>query len=242
MPPISSYFKSSFTTASKNLIKSLKARNIIISKDVENVMKTVDRADFCDDFPYDDSPQSIGYNATISAPHMHAHVLELLKDRLKDAKRCLDVGSGSGYLTLAFAKMMLNSGAVSYGVEHIPELVERSILNIKKHHKNFLEDGKVVVMKGDGRLGCPDYQPFDCIHVGAAAEHIPTSLLDQLNNGGRLIIPVGEGGMLYITIVDKDIKGNLTRTKNFPVAYVPLTSSEEQVGGEDFRKSSRRKI
>ena len=96
-------------------------------------------------------PQRIGYNATISAPHMHAfalviaqynenscntecisYVKEFLKDQLKTAKRCLDVGSGSGYLTLAFAKLMEQPDAVAYGIEHIPGLVKDSITNIEK--------------------------------------------------------------------------------------------------------------
>lgn len=60
------------------------------------------------------------------------YLKELLKDHLKRAKRCLDVGSGSGYLTLAFAMMMHEPGAVSYGIEHIPNLVKTSIINIEK--------------------------------------------------------------------------------------------------------------
>ena len=67
---------------------------------VRDTMLKIDRGDFCSYHPYVDSPQPIQYNATISAPHMHAYALELLKDKLQGAKRCLDVGSGSGYLTL----------------------------------------------------------------------------------------------------------------------------------------------
>lgn len=67
---------------------------------VRETMLKIDRGDFCSYYPYTDSPQPIQYNATISAPHMHAYALELLKDKLQGAKSCLDVGSGSGYLTL----------------------------------------------------------------------------------------------------------------------------------------------
>jgi len=141
-------------------------------------MKTIDRADFTAVNPYFDSPQSIGYNVTISAPHMHIHAMQMLKDTLINAKRCLDVGSGTGYLTLAFAKMMKNKDAVSYGIEHIPELCKSSIENISKHHKEWLDSGKVVIYEGDGRLGLEKHAPFDCIHVGAAADKLPKSLCD----------------------------------------------------------------
>jgi protein-L-isoaspartate(D-aspartate) O-methyltransferase len=69
-------------------------------------MQGIDRGDFTSYSPYVDSPQGIGYSATISAPHMHAFALEYFRDHLKVAKKVLDVGSGSGYLTLAFAKMI----------------------------------------------------------------------------------------------------------------------------------------
>lgn len=73
-------------------------------------MLSVDRAKYCKNNPYMDAPQGIGYNVTISAPHMHAHVLELLKDHLNDGERALDVGSGSGYLTACMAIMVGETG------------------------------------------------------------------------------------------------------------------------------------
>jgi protein-L-isoaspartate(D-aspartate) O-methyltransferase len=82
-------------------------------------MKQVDRADFIANNPYMDSPQSISYNATISAPHMHCHALECLRDYLTPGSHALDVGFGSGYLTVAMSKMMNDSGTV-VGIEHIP--------------------------------------------------------------------------------------------------------------------------
>jgi len=90
-----------------------------------------------------------------------------LKENLEKGSKCLDVGSGSGYLTLAFSMMMNKHGAVAYGIEHIPELVEFSLININKNHGDFLKSGKVVIIEGDGRLGLDAYKPYDCIHVGA---------------------------------------------------------------------------
>ena len=75
----------------------------------------------------------MGYSATMSAPHMHAHSLELLKDSLIKGKKALDIGSGSGYLTLCMSKLMKN-GKV-WGIEHIPELAKKSVEDIKKNHE-----------------------------------------------------------------------------------------------------------
>lgn len=86
---------------------------------------------------------------------------------MENGTRCLDVGSGSGYLTLAFSLMMKKPGAVAYGIEHIPELVKFSKENINKNFGDFLKNGKVVIVEGDGRFGLDGYKPYDCIHVGA---------------------------------------------------------------------------
>lgn len=90
-----------------------------------------------------------------------------MKENLEKGSRCLDVGSGSGYLTLAFSLMMNKPEAVSYGIEHIPDLVTFSKDNINKKFGAYLKSGKVVILEGDGRLGLPDFKPYDCIHVGA---------------------------------------------------------------------------
>ena len=77
-----------------DLISQLKRNKIIKSQRVEDAMRRVDRGNYCSLSPYMDSPQSIGYGVTISAPHMHAHALELLKDHLHEGAKVLDVGSG----------------------------------------------------------------------------------------------------------------------------------------------------
>ena len=104
-------------------------------------MLEVDRAEFTlsRHGAYYDSPQFIGYGATISAPHMHAFALESLQSYAQNGK-VLDVGSGSGYLTVCFAKL----GAKQvHGVEHIEQLVDWSISNILKSHSDLIRD-KVV--------------------------------------------------------------------------------------------------
>ena len=81
-------------------------------------MLSVDRGDFCIDSnsAYFDRPQSIGFGATISAPHMHAWALELLKNNLKPGMKCLDIGSGSGYLSTCMAKMVGDQGWLKFAI------------------------------------------------------------------------------------------------------------------------------
>lgn len=83
---------------------------IIKSARVEEAMSHVDRGNYSPRNPYMDAPQGIGYGVTISAPHMHAHALELLKEQLVPGERALDVGSGSGYLTACMALMLGEKG------------------------------------------------------------------------------------------------------------------------------------
>jgi protein-L-isoaspartate(D-aspartate) O-methyltransferase len=213
----------------KELCDHLKKDGYLKSQKVYDSLMNVDRKDFSKNSPYEDRPQPINYNVTISAPHMHAYCLELLKDHLKPGGKALDVGFGSGYLTVAMSKMMEDKGT-AVGIEHIKELYDFANQNISKHHKNLLDTKKVILVNGDGRKGCPEYGPYDCIHVGAAAAQLPQPLIDQLANGGRLVIPVGEqGGSQYIYIIDKDRNGNISQRKTLGVAYVPLTSVNKQL-------------
>ena len=213
----------------KELCEHLQRDGMLKSDKVYKALMSVDRADFSPHGPYEDRPQSISYGVTISAPHMHAYCLELLKDHLKIGGKALDVGFGSGYLTVAMSKMMEDKGT-AVGIEHIKELCDFANKNIGKHHKNLLDTKKVILINGDGRKGCPEYGPYDCIHVGAAAENLPQPLIDQLKNGGRLVIPVGQhGGDQYINIIDKDKNGKISITKTLGVSYVPLTSVNKQL-------------
>lgn len=103
----------------------------------------------------------------------------------------MDVGSGTGILTLAMAIMSPKNCKV-YGIEHVPELVSSSIDNIRKSNPEILKE-KIDIKVGDGRKGWPDEKAkFDVIHVGAAPAKIPKALVDQLAEGGVMVIPVGE--------------------------------------------------
>ena len=154
---------------------------------------------------------------------MHAHALELLKDTLKPGCRALDIGSGSGYLTVCMALMVGPSGKV-VGLDHIPELVELA-------KKNMRMEGYARLWPNlYGRDGWVREAPYDCIHVGAAAATLPQALVQQLKPGGRMIIPLGpEGGKQTLDLVEKDNENRVTKTKLMGVRYVPLCEKKYQL-------------
>ncbi|KAK2576979.1 hypothetical protein KPH14_011943 [Odynerus spinipes] len=116
---------------------------ILATDRAEAAMLAVDRARYCHEAdPYLDRPRKIGYNVTISAPHMHAYALSILSEQLFDGARALDVGSGSGYLSACMAFMVGPRGRV-IGIEHIPELIEISTRNIREDCSHFLKDGRL---------------------------------------------------------------------------------------------------
>jgi len=222
-------------TSNADLIERMAKYGLIQNEDVKKAMLATDRGKYVirtrdGKIPmsaYQDSPQPIGYYATISAPHMHAMCLELLKDRLKPGAHALDVGSGSGYLVACMARMTGPTGKI-YGIEHIPELVEFSTKNVESDDASLLKDGVITIKQGDGRLGYVEGAPFDAIHVGAAADQIPPALLQQLKVGGLLVIPVGVHEQ-QLDIIEKTSETECVRRKITDVRYVPLTSQDQQL-------------
>ena len=121
------------------LVQELVQGNVIKSQRVANVMKLVDRGQFVTQessrVAYQDSPQSIEHNVTISAPHMHAYCMEWLEPKLQPGASVLDVGCGSGYLLATFYELCKNPSdgkAHIYGIEHVEELAEFSRVNVRK--------------------------------------------------------------------------------------------------------------
>ena len=215
-------------SSNQELIEHLKEAGLVGHERVGEAMLQVDRGNYAplELGVYMDSPQPIGHGATISAPHMHAAALSNLEPFLQPGMKALDVGSGTGYLTACMAAMVGEKGKV-VGIDHITELVEMSEKNIRKDHPEYLESGRIQLVVGDGRKGFAQDAPYDCIHVGAAAPHLPNELVDQLKAPGRMFIPVGTTKQRILQ-VDKDQSGKVMSKEIMPVMYVPLTDKEKQ--------------
>jgi protein-L-isoaspartate(D-aspartate) O-methyltransferase len=133
------------------------------------------------DQAYDDSPLTIGHKQTISQPYTVAFMTEALE--LKGGERVLEVGTGSGYQCAVLAELAREV----FSIERIPELAELARLRLKEMgYKN------VHIVVGDGTLGLKDHAPFDAIIVTASGPELPATFIEQLAEGGRLVIPVGE--------------------------------------------------
>ena len=164
------------------------------------------------DMAYDDRPLPIGEGQTISQPYIVALMTELLA--LEPGDRILEVGTGSGYQA-AVASHLADS---VFTIEILPGLAEQAT-------RRLLELGyrDVVVKQGDGYYGWPDHAPFDGILVTAAAGHIPPPLIQQLEPGGRMVIPVGgQFQVQQLILLEKLLDGSVTTRSLLPVTFVPL--------------------
>jgi len=210
----------------EELITNLKCNGVITEPRVFSAMLSTDRIHYAKHNPYQDSPQSIGYHATISAPHMHAAALSQLAPVLTPGNKALDVGSGSGYLAVCMAKMMdiaTDTRTLVVGIDYIDGLVELGKDNCQRGDPGVANHPNFHLLLGDGWKGVPEYAPYDAIHVGAAAKEVPLSLLEQLSTGGIMVIPVGpEGGDQILMKITKDSHGFIETENLMNVLYVPL--------------------
>ena len=212
----------------KELCEELRKKKEVTSDKVIDCLMKIDRADFAPRNHYQNRAQSIPCNVVISAPHLHGYCLQALENFLTEGSNVLDIGFGSGYLTVAMSKMMNDKGCV-VGIEHMKELYDLGKQNISKKYKDLLDTKKIELILGDGRLGYKAKAPYKCIHVGAGSEEIPRELFNQLEIGGRLLIPLGPSGNQYIHFIDKTSETEFKDSIGWSVCYVPLTSKEEQI-------------
>jgi protein-L-isoaspartate(D-aspartate) O-methyltransferase len=163
---------------------------------------------------YEDHPLPIGDDQTISQPYVVALMLESLQ--LTPADKVLEVGTGSGYVTALLAEL----AAQVFSIERHPALADsaREVLAA-------LGETNVKVFTGDGTLGLPAVAPFDAILVSAAAPDLPSALLAQLGEGGRMIVPVGSSDAQQLQFV-RMIKGRPVISLREAVRFVPLVSQD----------------
>jgi protein-L-isoaspartate(D-aspartate) O-methyltransferase len=159
---------------------------------------------------YEDVPLPIGAGQTISQPYVHARTLELL--RLKSSDRVLEVGAGSGYQTALLAEL----ASTVLAVERVPELARAA-----REALEAVGVKNATVVVGDGTLGWRAYAPFDAIVVSAASPSVPGPLVEQLSDGGRMVIPLGNQESQVLTLVEK--QGQEVRMSEATgVRFVPL--------------------
>ncbi|MCK4672843.1 protein-L-isoaspartate(D-aspartate) O-methyltransferase [candidate division WOR-3 bacterium] len=159
---------------------------------------------------YNDYPLPIGQDQTISQPYMVAAMTEILE--LKGSEKVLEVGTGSGYQTAILALLC----SKVYSIERISDLTRKARLKLDK-----LGFRNINLVVGDGSLGWPDYAPYTGIMVTAGAPEIPNTLINQLDENGRLVIPVGDEYSQILNLVKKH-KGRIYRKEFFGCTFVPL--------------------
>ena len=159
---------------------------------------------------YEDGPLPIGYGQTISQPYIVAFMTEQLRPKPTD--RVLEIGSGSGYQAAILAELM----AEVYTVEIVEPLAKTAEATLQRlGYKN------VHIRVGDGYEGWPEEAPFDAIIVTCAPDKVPQPLVDQLKDGGRIVIPVGERFAQQLYLLEKK-NGQLKESATLPVRFVPM--------------------
>jgi protein-L-isoaspartate(D-aspartate) O-methyltransferase len=161
-------------------------------------------------FSYTDGPLSIGFDQTISQPYIVAFMTERLQLKPKD--RVLEIGTGSGYQAAVLAELVKEI----YTVEIVEPLAKSAEATLHR-----LGCQNVHVRIGDGYQGWPDAAPFDAIIVTCAPSQVPQALVDQLSEGGRMIIPVGQQFAQMLYLLEKK-NGQLRQSATLSVRFVPM--------------------
>lgn len=203
----------------KMVTKQISKRGV---KDVHTLsaMRKVERHLFVSpeymNMAYDDGPLPIGYGQTISQPYIVGFMTQIIKP--KPGHKILEIGTGSGYQAAVLAEIV----DTVYTIEIVPELAKTASGRLRKLGYNNVE-----VISGDGYYGLEEQAPFDAIVVTAAAEHIPPSLIRQLKDGGRMVIPVGSPFLIQTLMLVEKKKGKISTSSLMAVRFVPFTRSRE---------------
>ena len=208
---------STFAKARQEMVRTQIAARGITNKRVLAAMEKVERHRFVppglESEAYNDYPLPIGEGQTISQPYIVALMTDLLN--LNGRQKVLEIGTGSGYQAAILGEL---AGEV-FTIEIIDTLARTAEQRLKS-----LGYANIIVRSGDGYLGWPEKAPFDAIIVTCAPDSIPQPLLDQLAEGGRMVIPVGSAYQNLILIEKKG--GQLKKSTVAPVRFVPMTRKE----------------
>jgi protein-L-isoaspartate(D-aspartate) O-methyltransferase len=197
----------------KKLAEEVRAKGITDEKVIQAI-DTIPRHLFMDDafleFAYQDKAFPIGAGQTISQPYTVAFQTQLLQ--IKKGDKVLEIGTGSGYQTA----VLLECGARVYTIERQKLLYDkvRTLLPQMNCQPNFFY--------GDGYKGLPAFAPFDKIIVTCGATFVPEALLSQLKPGGRMVIPVGEGDVQTMTLIEKTTDGQVLKQELGQFRFVPM--------------------
>jgi len=165
---------------------------------------------------YQDGPLPIGYEQTISQPYIVAFMTEQLRPKPSD--RVLEVGTGSGYQAAILAELV----SEIYSIEIVEPLAKSAEATLQRlGYKN------VHVKIGNGYKGWPEEAPFDAIIVTCAPDKVPQPLVDQLKDGGRMVVPVGERFAQQLYLLEKK-NGQLKESVTLPVRFVPMTREPQK--------------
>ena len=184
-----------------------------------NAMRTVPRHLFVpinlQENAYDDRPLPIGHGQTISQPYIVAYMTSIINP--KPEFKVLEIGTGSGYQAAVLSEIVDSV----FTMEIVPELYQSASARISE-----LGYDNIKIKFGDGYYGWQEHGPYDAIVVTAAAEFIPTPLIEQLKEGGKMIIPVGSPFMVQSLILVNKKKDRITTTNLMSVRFVPFTRQE----------------
>lgn len=201
-------------TTNEELVKHLIDTGVLQSEEIIEAFRNIDRAHFTppgyESEAYADYPLPIGFSQTISQPTTVAFMLELL--RPKQGNKVLDVGSGSGWTAALLGHIVGKEGSV-YGTEIVPELVRFAKKNISKYKMPW-----VRIREAGETLGLKDEAPFNRILVSASGQSLPQELIDQLDMGGIMVIPVGNS----IFKITKRAENKIDKEEFEGFIFVPL--------------------
>jgi len=224
---VNGYCQDNYSLQRERMVEEQLLQRDITDVRVLSVMKRVPRHNFVPFylrmFAYNDSPLPIGYNQTISQPYIVGLMTQLLA--LKGDEKVLEIGTGSGYQAAVLSLLCKEV----YTIEILKPLALTARQRLKE-----LGFYNVKVKQGDGYLGWPQYAPFDAIIVTAAPSEIPPKLIEQLNEGGVMVLPVGK---YFQTLrVVKKTKGQIKEKNIIPVSFVPMIKPENKNKVEENKK------